>query len=237
MAKKKKSKGKQAGDPWQIAKKKYGLAVRHVKMAKALGLNPKKFGGYANHQQQSWKAPLRNYIEELYEEKFGPYVEEGSENSPNANAHEGSITPDFCEDDGFPMITINGKPECIAEYTDRCIGGKTVTDVIKENSTVYLHFEDGHLFPLLCNCCGEPYLYQELHTLSESIVGLHLHELAHDTVELDDGQEVPSLILFFDPPNHIGNRQQEFELWYESPKSIKHASTCKQRRKRTPSLR
>lgn len=39
-------------------------------MAKTLGLNPKKFGGYANHKQQPWKAPLPEYIEELYEKRF-----------------------------------------------------------------------------------------------------------------------------------------------------------------------
>lgn len=76
MAKKKKSKSSTKGDQWQVAKNKYRLAARHIKMAKALGLNPKKFGGYANHQQQPWKSPLRDYIEELYEKRFGPYVDE-----------------------------------------------------------------------------------------------------------------------------------------------------------------
>jgi len=40
-------------------------------MARELGLNPKKFGGYANHRQQRWKRPLGEYIEHLYSKRFG----------------------------------------------------------------------------------------------------------------------------------------------------------------------
>ena len=57
-------------DLWKTAKKKYKLRASHIYMAKALGLNPKKFGSYANHKQQPWKAPLPDYIEELYEKRF-----------------------------------------------------------------------------------------------------------------------------------------------------------------------
>ena len=55
---------------WKTAKRKYRLKESHIYMAKALGLNPKKFGSYANHKQQPWKAPLPDYIEELYEKRF-----------------------------------------------------------------------------------------------------------------------------------------------------------------------
>jgi len=40
-------------------------------MARELGLNPKKFGGLANHHQERWKAPLPQFIEELYLKRFG----------------------------------------------------------------------------------------------------------------------------------------------------------------------
>lgn len=39
-------------------------------MARELGLNPRKFGGMANHKQERWKVPLPDYIEELYEKRF-----------------------------------------------------------------------------------------------------------------------------------------------------------------------
>ncbi len=40
-------------------------------MARELGLNPKKLGGKANHQQEPWKVPLPQFIEKLYFKRFG----------------------------------------------------------------------------------------------------------------------------------------------------------------------
>ncbi len=56
---------------WLKARKKYGLTHTQIQMARELGLNPKKFGGYANHQRQKWKRPLGEYIEHLYFKRFG----------------------------------------------------------------------------------------------------------------------------------------------------------------------
>ncbi len=57
--------------PWIEARKKYHLSHAQIQMARALGLNPKKFGGMDNHKQERWKAPLPEYIEYLYEKRFG----------------------------------------------------------------------------------------------------------------------------------------------------------------------
>jgi hypothetical protein len=57
--------------PWFEARKKFHLTHAQVQMARALGLNPKKFGGLANHRRQPWKLPLPQFIEELYLERFG----------------------------------------------------------------------------------------------------------------------------------------------------------------------
>ena len=40
-------------------------------MARELGMNPKKLGSLANHDQEPWKMPLPEYIEHLYEKRFG----------------------------------------------------------------------------------------------------------------------------------------------------------------------
>lgn len=56
---------------WPIAAKKYKLSCRHVDMAKKLGLNPKKLGSISNHKQQSWKAPLGEFIESIYQKRSG----------------------------------------------------------------------------------------------------------------------------------------------------------------------
>ena len=56
---------------WLDAKNKYHLSDDHIRMARELGLNPKKFGGYAGNRQEKWKVPLPRFIEELYYKKFG----------------------------------------------------------------------------------------------------------------------------------------------------------------------
>ncbi len=40
-------------------------------MARELGMNPKRFGGMDNHRQEPWKMPLPDYLEHLYEKRFG----------------------------------------------------------------------------------------------------------------------------------------------------------------------
>lgn len=56
---------------WIDARGKYRLSHAQVQMARELGLNPKKFGGLANHRQEPWKTPLPQFIEELYFKRFG----------------------------------------------------------------------------------------------------------------------------------------------------------------------
>jgi len=60
--------------PWIEARKKYRLSHAQIQMARQLELNPKKFGGLANHKQEQWKLPLPAYIEHLYQKKFGKLV-------------------------------------------------------------------------------------------------------------------------------------------------------------------
>ncbi len=55
---------------WIKAKKKYRLSDVHIQMARDLGMNPKKFGSLANNKQEKWKAPLSEFIEEIYLKKF-----------------------------------------------------------------------------------------------------------------------------------------------------------------------
>lgn len=57
-------------DIWVKARKKYRLSAEQIRMAQVIELNPKKFGGLTNHKQEPWKAPLGNFIEELYQKKF-----------------------------------------------------------------------------------------------------------------------------------------------------------------------
>ena len=55
---------------WIDAKKKFRLSNTHIQMARELGMNPKKFGSLANHKQERWKAPLPEFIEDIYFKTF-----------------------------------------------------------------------------------------------------------------------------------------------------------------------
>lgn len=65
------SNGKDKEQIWNDIKKKYRLSDGVIVMDKKLGLNPKKFASIANHKQEQWKAPLADFIRELYEDRFG----------------------------------------------------------------------------------------------------------------------------------------------------------------------
>ena len=52
------------------------MSHAQVQMARELGMNPKKLGGLANHKQEPWKAPLPQFIEELYFRRFSREVPE-----------------------------------------------------------------------------------------------------------------------------------------------------------------
>jgi len=56
---------------WIDARKRHHLSHAHVQMARELGMNPAKLGGIDNHTQELWKVPLPEFIEHLYEKRFG----------------------------------------------------------------------------------------------------------------------------------------------------------------------
>ena len=55
---------------WVDARKRHHLSNAQVQMARELGLNPKKLGKMDNHDQETWKIPLHQYIEHLYFKNF-----------------------------------------------------------------------------------------------------------------------------------------------------------------------
>ena len=94
-------------------------------------------------------------------------------------------TERLCERDGFPLVKINGRWECVAEYLDRCIGGQRIKDVIQRDGTFYYIFESGHELPLLCFCCSTPLVVKS----PKKDRGLRLESMGVGLVSLDDGSE------------------------------------------------
>lgn len=56
-------------EKWMVAQKRHRLSDKQVQMARELGLNPDKLGKIDN-RQESWKAPLPQFIEHIYFKRF-----------------------------------------------------------------------------------------------------------------------------------------------------------------------
>jgi hypothetical protein len=65
---------------WLEAGRRHRLSEHHLRMARELGLNPKKLGSLDNHHQEPWKVPLRQFIEELHAKRFWDPLERKPEN-------------------------------------------------------------------------------------------------------------------------------------------------------------
>jgi hypothetical protein len=102
-----------------------------------------------------------------------------------------------CKKDGFPIVEINGQPQCIAEFVNYCIGGEEITDVVVRNGARYFVFESGHEIPMLCNCCSEPLAGINLKEDRESMIGRVLDAVDWYWEKLSDGRKVIDYVLLF----------------------------------------
>jgi hypothetical protein len=56
---------------WIDARRRCHLSHSQIQMARELGLNPAKLGKIDNHEQEPWKLPLPQFIEQLYFKQLG----------------------------------------------------------------------------------------------------------------------------------------------------------------------
>ena len=56
--------------PWIEARKKHRLTHMQVHMARELGLNPRRMGGYAGNENEPSRLSLGEFIEALYVKRF-----------------------------------------------------------------------------------------------------------------------------------------------------------------------
>jgi hypothetical protein len=63
-------KNKKKDKLWKEAYRKCRLSVRHIQMAKELGLNPKSLIKNIPNPHERWKAPVSDWIEEVYAKRF-----------------------------------------------------------------------------------------------------------------------------------------------------------------------
>jgi hypothetical protein len=82
---------KKNADAWAEAKKRCRLNEADIRMAKELGMSPKSLIRNIPSPQQQWKAPVKDWVREIYEEKFGKVLK--SEGNPRRKSVE-TITID-----------------------------------------------------------------------------------------------------------------------------------------------
>ena len=102
-----------------------------------------------------------------------------------------------CQQDGSPMVRIQGRWECAVEYLDRCLGSQRVVDVVHLQGVSHYVFEDGHKLPLLCFCCGEPLDTVDPKQARASILGRRLEALSLAMVSMEDGRDLEQFRLEF----------------------------------------
>ena len=54
---------------WDEAKKKCRLGEEEIRMAKEMGLNPKSLIKNIPNKKEMWKAPVKDWIRDMYEDR------------------------------------------------------------------------------------------------------------------------------------------------------------------------
>jgi hypothetical protein len=133
-----------------------------------------------------------------------------------------------CKKDGFPLLKINNQLKCVAEYLDRCIGQKTIVDVVQSDKTTFLVFSNGHKLPLLCPCCNGSLEITDLEEMRQKTIRQRLVSMAIASRVYEDGQEYDELVLEFsdkEMPSETVDLSMSFEVALE----LEHPIMCRQR--------
>ena len=97
MSKKKNKKNPE----WAKAKKLCRLSQEEVAMAQRLGFTPRALIGNIPSPTQRWKAPVKEWVRDLYDEKFPGEVQSRMRSEAKKPAKDESV-PDFPAPDFYP---------------------------------------------------------------------------------------------------------------------------------------
>jgi hypothetical protein len=142
----------------------------------------------------------------------------------------------ICERDGFPMLTINGRLECSAEYIDRCVGQQPVVDVIQRGETMHYVFENGHELPLLCSCCGGPLQVDNLEKERKGMRGRRLESMSVGIEMLESGRKSQALFLEFSKAG-LFSRAVSLPVAFEVAARLRHPAGCPYRKQASTSTK
>ncbi len=134
----------------------------------------------------------------------------------------------ICQNDGFPMLEINGRLECVAEYLEECLAFKTITDLNEKDKTISILFNDGHELPLLCPCCGEVLSIEDIEAERIQLSDSQLESITIEILDHGDGREFIHLILWFLKKTNSHNPTFGLALSLNVAKTLQHPDSCPQ---------
>ncbi|QQK75261.1 hypothetical protein HUG15_06435 [Salicibibacter cibarius] len=82
--------GKKKNATWAEAKKRCRLNQADIQMAKELGMTPKSLLKNIPSPSQQWKAPVKVWVRDLYEKKFGKQLSIEHSNQPQDRKKKGN---------------------------------------------------------------------------------------------------------------------------------------------------
>lgn len=103
----------------------------------------------------------------------------------------------ICAEDGFPMLKIKGRLQCVGEYINDCIGQRRVIDLFQRGKITYLFFENGYQLPVLCFCCGNPVPYDNIEQSRRDMRGRRLESMSVNMAIIEDRPELVKFQLHF----------------------------------------
>ena len=82
---------------WEEARRRCRLSNEDIRMAKELGFRPKALVKNIPSPSQKWKAPVRVWVRDLYDKKFGSRVKAGSPPKPRNPEYSWPASPEIPE--------------------------------------------------------------------------------------------------------------------------------------------
>ncbi len=98
---------KRSDPAWGEAKKRCKLNDADIQMAKELGMTPKSLIKNILTSDQRWKAPVKEWVQDLYFEKFGKVLTVGSSaekaSTRKTKSQEKASPIEFWDDEDLPF--------------------------------------------------------------------------------------------------------------------------------------
>ncbi|MDQ0253519.1 hypothetical protein J2S74_000891 [Evansella vedderi] len=88
---------------WAEAKKRCRLNQADIQMAKELGMTPKSLIKNIPTRNEQWKAPVKVWISDLYEKKFGTVLTVNSTHSKKTSGKKKPMISESWDDEELPF--------------------------------------------------------------------------------------------------------------------------------------